>query len=123
MNNLKEFFKTVIDIQNIASFRAKQLLSAKGNGYRCYVTGFEFEDDRITVSLEEDTYHPNPENDSISLTIELIEMNDLDWSKFIRDVAEETANNILKRNAELENIKLEQKQKEYKRLKKELGHE
>lgn len=102
MNNLKEFFKTVIDIQNIASVRAKQLLSAKGNGYRCYATGFEFEDDRIIVTLEEDTFHPNPENDSISLTIELIEMNDLDWSKFIRDVAEETCNNILKRNAELE---------------------
>lgn len=122
MENVKEFLKKATEIQDFASKRAEELLMSSGCKYKVWVEGFEFDETQITVKFQEKTRHDCPDHDSIKLIAEQLEMSNLDWSKYIEGIAKQTLEKEQKRKDDADKAKLEAKQKEFDRLKTELGY-
>lgn len=87
--NITEILKQATALQVLAEDRAKQLLVAHGYKYPVYCTGFEFEDDKINVSFEEDTKY-DADTNCESLSILELEMDNNAWNSHIEEITNDT---------------------------------
>jgi hypothetical protein len=122
MENIKEFLKSVTEFQSFASKRAEELLIGEGCECDVFVNRIEFEENQIIFEFEEKTSYYCPEHFSIEMKLEQLEMSDMQWNKFIEDITKQTLDKKEKRKNDVDKAKLEEKQKEFARLKKELGY-
>ena len=120
MENVKEILKQAIELQKLAICRARELFMVRG-GRRSSFAGIEFEENKVTVQLEEITRSDVPDRAWISLYISQLEMTENEWAEFLLEVKTEYLAEIQKINDKAAIVKLEAKQKEFERLKKELG--
>lgn len=122
MENVKEIIKQATQLQEFAINRAEELFKALGGTYRVSVTGIDFEENKILVKFEEITRHDCPDTDWISLDISQLEMSENKWSCYLDEKRTETLAKEQKKKDDAEKAKLEAKQKEFARLKNELGY-
>lgn len=120
MKNVKEALKQAIKLRELATDRAKDLFMARG-GYKSHCIGIEFEENKIAVRLEESTIHDCPDRDWISLGISQLEMTENEWADYLLKAKTEYLADEQKIKEKAEQAKLEAKQKEFDRLKNELG--
>lgn len=123
MENIKDYLKTTTEFQDLVTERAEQLFKAQGYKYEVSFRGLEFEKHQVTVEFGERTNNDCLDLDWVSLSIEQLEMNDSEWEKYIQQVTEETITKEKNEKERFEKLKLENKQREFDRLKKELGME
>lgn len=123
MKNIKDYLQKSTEFQDFFTKRARQLIIAWGRKYDFSFRGIEFEGEQVTAEfLEQSTRDIIPDSDWVSLSIEQLEMNDSEWEKFIQQVTEETITKEKNEKERLEKQKLETKEREFDRLKKELGY-
>lgn len=122
MENIKEILKNTNKLQEFAINRADQLFNALGGMYKYTVSGVDYEEDQITVEFKEITSYYYSETDSITLTILQLEMTENKWMCYIEEKRNETLVNVQNEKDDAEKKKLEAKQKEFDRLKNELGY-
>jgi Cu/Ag efflux protein CusF len=122
MENVKEILKQANQLQEFATNRAEELFKALGGTYRVSVTGIDFEENQITVKFEEITRHDCPDMDWISLDVSQLEMSENKWACYLDEKRTETLAKEQKKKDDAEKAKLEAKQREFARLKNELGY-
>ena len=83
---------------------------------------FEFQDDGVIMSFQENTNHDCPEYESVCLKITELEKNELDWVSYIENIKKETVKKAEFRKQNEERQKLETKKKQFESLKNELGY-
>lgn len=122
MKNVIESIKTALELTEFASARAKQILMANGCQYRVNFDGIEFSEYEINVKFEESIKHDNPNHDSVTLALEFLQMSDDDWNSYIEGITSRRLALEKKHKDGLEKEQRKQKEAEFLRLKKELGH-
>lgn len=123
MNTIPELLLQARTLQELASIRGLELIMAKGCVWKMSTrpSEFEFGLDGVSMTFIENTNHVCPDSEFISLKIGQLEMSDQKWKSYIDGVKEQTEKKREDALKELEKYKLEQKQKAYEDLKKELG--
>ncbi len=114
MKDIKDFLKQIMELEKLALKRAEEFLIASGCSYEIYDSEFQFSNDKISICFVNSGGHGA---DWVFLTIEDVEMNDLDWSKLIDRIKKETNDRKIEEQSDVEKEKLESDRKEYLRLK------
>ena len=122
MQNIKHFLSSANELQELADKRAEELLMAYGCKFNVYITGRTFNSDSIDVYFKEQTNSDDPDNDSMRVELNELEMTDEEFEKHIQGIRSIKLETEAKARQEAENAKREKKQKEYESLKKELGY-
>lgn len=122
MENIKDYLKKIREVQGFARVRAEELLYARGCKDYYEFSGIEFESDEIIVQFDDGRYTDCPDRDSVSLSIEELEKTDSEWKEYIKQATEETASKVKALKEKEEKITREAKEREFNRLKKDLGY-
>lgn len=122
MENIQEFLKKAMQFQDMASARAEQLLMARGCKFQVNMEGITLDYTTVTISFVESTRHDCPDSASVELNNAHLEMSDSEWSTFIQGIIKEIADKKQKQKEDSDNEILKAKQKQYARLKDELGY-
>jgi hypothetical protein len=123
MQNVKEFLKEATTFQEFCEIRGHELLMTLGCKWNMYKTPdkFEFEEDGVTMTFQENTRHDCPDYETICLKIEELEKTDEDWVLYIENAKKETAEKERVKKQNEEDRKLQEKERQFENLKKELG--
>lgn len=120
---LKEFTKQYQELKTLAWNRGKQALFATETGFGEKCTDYEkvvFEEENIVVTCYDSCYDLRDES-SYYLSFEELLMSEEEWTEHLRELTEVTQINNELRAKQERLSRLEQKEKEFERLKQELG--
>lgn len=116
----------VLEFEDFVSSRAREYAKAKrlnrynGEEWDFYVDHVEFNDEYIYVYIEENIRYDCPERKEIELTLDQLEMNDSDWTKYLNNIKKELRlkNEEISKRIKAEELK--EKKELLERLKREL---
>ncbi len=122
MKNIRQFFKQASEFQELATIRVNDLLNARGIKYSVTLREFEFYLTSVTIKYIEDSSHPCPDKDEITLTEVELGMDDDYWKEYISAINQKRLDDESNRLKALDKANLEKKKAEFERLKSELGY-
>lgn len=119
--NKQEFLEQIVAFQEFVEERAMELVLAEGIDFTPYVHHVEFENETVDVFFEESTRHDCPDTTWRHMTLELLNMDEPQWKKYIegvKKIADQKQNEKLQAE---EQRKLLAKHEQFTKLKEELG--
>lgn len=121
--SITDFLKKANEFQEFASKRGLELLMALGCNWKMYETPdkFEFGEDGVVITFQENTNHDCPDYETICLKIEELEKNEEEWNQYITLQKAETLQKQRKIELQKQEEILEEKKKQFEKLKQELG--
>ena len=122
MQNAKEFLKQATTFQELCQNRGYELLLATCR-FRVHKTPerFEFEEDGVTMTFEENTRHDCPDHVDITLNVTQLEQSNDDWAVYIENKKNEAAEKERIKKQNYEHRILLEKERQFEKLKMELG--
>ena len=123
MKNITEFLKDVVEFQDFAAKRGYELMMALGCKWKMYTMPdkIQFSEDSAEMTFCENTGHDCPDYETICLKLGELEKTDEEWELYIENTKKETAEKERIKKQREEDMKLQEKEKQYQTLKKELN--
>jgi hypothetical protein len=119
---MKEFLNKVINLQNLAYSRAKEILEINDRrAYLYHPVDISFDRDNVDVRFE-NTNSDYLDFEFVTLSLIELEMTDEKWNEYINEKKAEKIEKERKRSELTQQSALEAKKKQYLELKKELGY-
>lgn len=110
MENVTEILEAISDFSEFVSARALELVRAKGYENKLCLNKIEYEVTSVCVIFKEDTHHDCPDYEYADLSVNQLEMNDLEWRDHVNEVKIQTLTKKADEYKEREYLKLKLKQ-------------
>lgn len=121
MINTSEFLKSICEFETKVVKRAAELLKATGYEYGVTKSSVQYKESSVGVKLRELTNYDYPDYPYIELDLYQINMSDTEWDLYIQNTTLKTEEKKQMEKDNLEKKKLADKQREFEKLKIELG--
>lgn len=120
---MKDLLTKIVTLQKLAAKRGLEYIYAAGTKWVFYSTPdkFEFMKHGVNMTFQEDTRHDCPDNESVTLTIDELELSDEDWAANMVRVKAEADNRRAQAEEARRQDELAEKRRQLAKLKSELG--
>ena len=122
MTNVREILESIKDFSEYASTRALELLKARGLTMRVVLDKIDFDEDEVFCIFKEDTAYSHSEYRTAVLSIIDLEMSDSDWEIYINELTITTLSKKADQLKFADERMLDNKRKQFFKLKQELGY-
>jgi len=121
MENIKELLVKIVELNDFAFNRGRDLLKADGIVYDVSHKEIDYSEEGIELVFEEITTHYSPYAHWYTLSLEDLEMDETKWIEKVNRLKEARLGREQREKDRLEEQKLAIKRKQFEELKKELG--
>jgi len=121
MENIKELLAKIVELNDFAFNRGEDLLKADGIPYDVSHIEINHYNDSVEIVFEEWTTHYSPYRNGYGLSLEDLEMDEIEWAEKIEHLTNVRLEKEQREKDRIEKQKLAAKQKQFEELKKELG--
>lgn len=121
MKDIKQTLENICVFEKFVISRANDILDAQEIEVAYSVDSIRYSIDSVNIFFMEKTTYEFPDDITIKITLEELEMNDSEWKEYLESIRTNVRNALQEQIEMMEKIRFESKQKEYLKLKNELG--
>lgn len=121
MTGVREILEAISDFSDFVQDRAMGLVRAKGYKRRLCLHKIDFYAISVGVTFQEDTSHDCPDYEYVELSLTQLELNDSVWKAYVDNINNDRLKEEAEKSRLVKEVEFAKKEKEYLRLKQELG--